>query len=151
MPDGYQLIEFSFSALVLGTFEEKFYFHIDGTEKKVEFVVQGEVIGPTFLLNPPYFNLGVVSLGFPIEQEITIKNTSLVEMEYDLITNGYEEETDLIKFENNAGKLKPESERVVKFTISPSEPKLYNLSIGVNVQDVGENISQCAIKFESQD
>ena len=41
MPDGYQLIEFSFSALLLGTFEEKFYFHIDGTEKKVEFVVQG--------------------------------------------------------------------------------------------------------------
>ena len=114
-------------------------------------MVQGEVIGPTFLLNPPYFNLGVVSLGFPIEQEITIKNTSLVEMDYDLITNGYEEETDLIKFENNAGKLKPESERLVKFTIFPSEPKLYNLSIGVNVQDVGENISQCAIKFESQD
>ena len=74
MPGGYQLVEFSFSALILGKFEEKFYFQIDGTAKKVEFTVQGEVIGPTFQLHPASFNLGLVSLGFPIEKYLVISH-----------------------------------------------------------------------------
>ena len=71
-------------------------------------------------------------------------------MNYKLVVDGHEDEVNLLTFENETGKLDPESEKNVKFTVSPGFAKVYNLVIGVDVLDVGENVLHCPLTFESQ-
>jgi len=62
---------------LLGSFEEEFQFSVDGSDKKLELLIKGEVIGPTFRFQPSSIDFGTVSLGFEHQKGCKIINTSL--------------------------------------------------------------------------
>ena len=84
MPGGYQLIQISFDAKILGNFRQMFEFIIDGTDEKLKIEIQGEVIGPTFFVNPQKIDYGTISYGFSSTQVFDIINTSLIPMNFEL-------------------------------------------------------------------
>lgn len=150
MPGGYQLIEITFAADIIGTFQEVFHFNIDGTDDTLKFEIQGEVIGPTFYIEPSNIQLGVVSLGFPHEKWITITNTSLVPMDFELVISGDEMEDGVFSIDPKIGKLEPESTRDILLTFQSTRDKLYHLSLDVNIPGIGQGIMCFPITVDSK-
>ena len=146
MPSGYQLIEVTFTADMLGTFHEMFNFDIDGSNERLRLEIQGEVIGPTFYIEPSSIKLGVVSLGFPHEKWIKIVNTSLVEMDYELAIPN----SSTVSIHPQVGKLDPESAQDVLLTFQSSQENVYNLALDVNIPTVGDRILSVPITVESK-
>ena len=96
------------------------------------------------------FGLNVISLGFPHRKTAVIRNTSLVPMDFELHITGAEHDENIIKLEPAAGNLPPESEKEIVLTVEANREKVFNLSLDVNVKDVGENLLRVPISFQSK-
>ncbi|XP_069073573.1 hydrocephalus-inducing protein homolog [Pleurodeles waltl] len=84
LPGGHQAIQISFSTTILGEFNEEFKFEIDGSPEPISFTIRGCVIGPTFHFSVPALNFGDMSFGFPRTLKVSLHNTSLVPLTFNL-------------------------------------------------------------------
>ncbi|XP_041047590.1 hydrocephalus-inducing protein-like [Carcharodon carcharias] len=80
LPGGYQMLEVTFKASILGDFIADLFFSVQGSCEPVQVTFKGCVIGPTFHFNVPVLNFGEVSFGFPKTLSCCLINTSLVPM-----------------------------------------------------------------------
>ncbi|XP_038004455.1 hydrocephalus-inducing protein-like [Motacilla alba alba] len=75
-PGGIQTVEISFSATVLGSFEEEFQFSVAGSPTPVILTIKGCVSGPCLQFEVDELNFGEISFGFPYTQSCRLTNIS---------------------------------------------------------------------------
>ncbi|XP_038004430.1 hydrocephalus-inducing protein-like [Motacilla alba alba] len=83
-PGGTQTVQISFSAPVLGWFEEEFQFSVAGSPTPVILTIKGCVTGPSLHFDLPELEFGDISFGFPYTQSCRLTNTSVVPVTFKL-------------------------------------------------------------------
>ena len=81
-PGGVQAVEISFSYPQEhpSKFSEEFEWAVSGANEHLKLTITGSVTKPTFTLSHDELNFGMIAYGFPIQRELTITNTSSVQM-----------------------------------------------------------------------
>ncbi|XP_068267672.1 hydrocephalus-inducing protein homolog [Nyctibius grandis] len=171
-PDGLQAIKISFSSTILGQFTEQFRFNVNRSPEPVTLTIRGCVIGPTLHFNVPSLSFGDVSFdecGFPRTLSCRLTNTSLVPMTFNLRIpgdgSGEPSVTSVGQVSDNTRqswrKGAPGSIRPTEFTVTPcrgtvrsqgvqdiqvtlcsNTVKTYELALVVDVDGVGEEVSE---------
>ncbi|XP_046359897.2 hydrocephalus-inducing protein homolog isoform X3 [Haliotis rufescens] len=163
MPGGHQAIQIKFRSPYLGDFQEEFQFQVDGSPEQLQITFIGSVIGPTFQFNVPKLKFGTVSYGFLNTQYCTLMNTSLVPMTFHLRVPGdgtndsicSTSDLDLNRSElgsmvvssprefeivPSTETIPPQSEIKVTVNFVSNTVKKYDVSLVVDVDNVGEEI-----------
>ncbi|RLV96419.1 hypothetical protein DV515_00012610 [Chloebia gouldiae] len=83
-PGGIQTIQISFSATVLGRFEEEFQFRVAGSPEPAILTIKGSVTGPTLHFDLNELSFGDISFGFPYTQSCCLTNTCPVPVTFKL-------------------------------------------------------------------
>jgi len=143
------LIEMSFISSKLGKFREVFEFTIDGCDEPLRINVKGEVIGPTLHIEPKEIEFGIVSLGFEHETEFSIFNTSLVELDYRIVSDRIFVGADF-EIIPSQEKMAPESESKVKLKLKPNMEGIFACNLEMNVPGIGENVVRIPVQAESR-
>ncbi|NWU39074.1 HYDIN protein, partial [Hylia prasina] len=162
-----EAIRISFTATVLGEFEEQFHFSVAGSPTPATLTIRGSVMTPSFHFDVPALHFGDVSFGFPRTLKCCLFNTSLVSMAVNLRIPGDgpgEPSVDITarKLKLHCQAWRKEAYGPVKpreFTISPCRETIrglgsqdiqvtlcsntvrdYNLELVVDVDGVGVNV-----------
>ena len=128
MKDGYQLINVSINAQLLGAFEEEFKFEIDGTNTELVLKVSGEVIATTMSFEIEKLNFGFISTSFDKSTTVSLKNVSLVPVNFVVKSTAPE-----ISFDINEGFLEAEETVDIKVIYKGDEQKVFTGSIYVDI------------------
>ncbi|XP_062355730.1 hydrocephalus-inducing protein-like [Cinclus cinclus] len=83
-PGGIQTIQISFSATVLGRFEEEFQFIVAGSPTPAILTIKGHVCEPTVHFNVDELDFGDISFGFPYTMTCRLTNPSPVSQRFKL-------------------------------------------------------------------
>ncbi|XP_062355723.1 hydrocephalus-inducing protein homolog [Cinclus cinclus] len=83
-PGGIQTIQISFSATVLGRFEEEFQFSVAGSPTPAILTIKGHVCEPTVHFNVDELDFGDISFGFPYTMTCRLTNPSPVSLRFKL-------------------------------------------------------------------
>ncbi|XP_062355753.1 hydrocephalus-inducing protein homolog [Cinclus cinclus] len=83
-PGGIQTIQISFSATVLGRFEEEFQFSVAGSPTPAILTIKGHVCEPTVHFNVDELDFGDISFGFPYTMTCRLTNPSPVSQRFKL-------------------------------------------------------------------
>ncbi|XP_077642562.1 hydrocephalus-inducing protein homolog [Lonchura striata] len=83
-PGVIQTVWISFSATVLGAFEEKFQFSVAGSPVPAILTIKGSVIRPALHFDLNELSFGDISFGFPYTQSCRLTNTSSVPVMFKL-------------------------------------------------------------------
>uniref|UniRef100_H2YKD6 Uncharacterized protein n=1 Tax=Ciona savignyi TaxID=51511 RepID=H2YKD6_CIOSA len=166
LPSGHQALEFTFKSEHLGSFEQDFYFSVDGSPEQIKLTVKGNVIGPTFHFDVPRLRFGTVSYGFNHSKICTLVNTSLVPMTFILripgdgsgepsisslncLEEGLLSDLKILKNINSPrefditpaqGTIRPQSEARIQVTLCSNTLKRYDCQLVVDVKGVGKEI-----------
>ncbi|XP_064262783.1 hydrocephalus-inducing protein-like [Passer domesticus] len=81
---GSQTLQISFSATVLGRFEEEFRFSVAGSPTPAILTIRGSVTGPSLHFDLPELDFGDISFGFPYTQRCRLTNSSPVPVTFQL-------------------------------------------------------------------
>ncbi|XP_064262870.1 hydrocephalus-inducing protein-like [Passer domesticus] len=81
---GSQTLQISFSATVLGRFEEEFRFSVAGSPTPAILTIKGSVTGPSLHFDLPELDFGDISFGFPYTQRCRLTNSSPVPVTFQL-------------------------------------------------------------------
>ncbi|XP_064282323.1 hydrocephalus-inducing protein-like isoform X2 [Passer domesticus] len=81
---GSQTLQISFSATVLGRFEEEFRFSLAGSPTPAILTIKGSVTGPSLHFDLPELDFGDISFGFPYTQRCRLTNSSPVPVTFQL-------------------------------------------------------------------
>ncbi|XP_064262792.1 hydrocephalus-inducing protein homolog [Passer domesticus] len=81
---GSQTLQISFSATVLGRFEEEFRFSVAGSPTPAILTIKGSVTGPSLHFDLPELDFGDISFGFPYTQCCRLTNSSPVPVTFQL-------------------------------------------------------------------
>ena len=81
-PGAVQAVEISFSYPQEhpNKFSEEFEWEVSGAKEHLKLTIIGSVTKPTFTLSLDELNFGMISYGFPVQRELTITNTSSVQI-----------------------------------------------------------------------
>ncbi|CAG5085222.1 Oidioi.mRNA.OKI2018_I69.PAR.g10844.t1.cds [Oikopleura dioica] len=145
MKDGYQLINLSIDAQLLGSFEEEFKFEIDGTNTELSLKVSGEVIAPSMSFELEKLNLGLISTSFEKSTTISLKNISLVPVNFVIKSTARE-----ISFDINEGFLEAEESVELELVYNGDEQKAFEGSVYVDIPNIAERVAVLPIKAQVQ-
>ncbi|CAN8216874.1 unnamed protein product [Coccothraustes coccothraustes] len=81
---GSQAVQISFSATVLGSFEEEFQFRVAGSPTPAILTIKGSVTVPSLHFDLPELDFGDISFGFPYTQRCRLTNSSPVPLRFQL-------------------------------------------------------------------
>ncbi|NWZ92220.1 HYDIN protein, partial [Nesospiza acunhae] len=81
---GTQIVQISFSAAVLGSFEEKFQFSVAGSPRPAILTIRGSVTAPSLEFDVDEINFGEISFGFLYTQRCRLTNCSPVPVTFKL-------------------------------------------------------------------
>nr|XP_054509112.1 hydrocephalus-inducing protein-like [Agelaius phoeniceus] len=81
---GSQSVQISFSATVLGSFEEEFQFSVAGSPRPAILTIKGSVTGPNLHFDLPELDFGDISFGFPYTRRCRLTNSSPVPLTFQL-------------------------------------------------------------------
>ncbi|XP_064262856.1 hydrocephalus-inducing protein-like [Passer domesticus] len=81
---GSQTLQISFSATVLGRFEEELRFSVAGSPTPAILTIRGSVTGPSLHFDLPELDFGDISFGFPYTQRCRLTNSSPVPVTFQL-------------------------------------------------------------------
>ncbi|XP_078527074.1 hydrocephalus-inducing protein homolog isoform X2 [Lissotriton helveticus] len=167
LPGGHQAIQISFSTSILGEFNEEFKFEIDGSPVSISFTICGCVIGPTFHFSVPALNFGDVSFGFPCTLKVSLHNTSLVPLTFNLrvpmdgtgepsVTScdqilekeraawmmEYQGDAKATEFSitPSSGTIRPQGDLNIQVTLCANHVKKYELALVVDVEGVFDEV-----------
>jgi hydrocephalus-inducing protein len=76
------LIKVTFKSDILGEFSETFRFALEGSSEMLTLTFKGHVVAPTFKFSAEIIDFEKVSYKFPIRREVTLTNTSEVDINY---------------------------------------------------------------------
>ncbi|CAG5111155.1 Oidioi.mRNA.OKI2018_I69.chr2.g5489.t1.cds [Oikopleura dioica] len=145
MKDGYQLINLYIDAQLLGSFEEELKFEIDGTNTELSLKVSGEVIAPTMSFELEKLNLGLISTSFEKSTTISLKNVSLVPVNFVIKSTARE-----ISFDINEGFLEAEESVELELVYNGDEQKAFEGSVYVGIPNIAERVAVLPIKAQVQ-
>ncbi|NWR25180.1 HYDIN protein, partial [Emberiza fucata] len=83
-PGGTQVVRISFSATVVGSFEEEFHFSVTKSPMPAILTIKGSVTMPSLEFDADEINFGEISFGFPYTQRCRLTNTSPVPVTFQL-------------------------------------------------------------------
>ena len=78
----------AFCSSILGSFNERFMWRLDGSSELHHIDFTGHVISPSFKFHPTSIDFGKVSFSFPNKQKIKLTNTSTVPFKFILRIGG---------------------------------------------------------------
>ncbi|XP_077048347.1 hydrocephalus-inducing protein homolog [Agelaius phoeniceus] len=81
---GSQSVQISFSATVLGSFEEEFQFSVAGSPRPAILTIKGSVTAPSVHFDLPELDFGDISFGFPYTRRCRLTNSSPVPLTFQL-------------------------------------------------------------------
>nr|XP_054505046.1 hydrocephalus-inducing protein-like [Agelaius phoeniceus] len=81
---GSQSVQISFSATVLGSFEEEFQFSVAGSPRPAILTIKGSVTAPSLHFDLPELDFGDISFGFPYTRRCRLTNSSPVPLTFQL-------------------------------------------------------------------
>ncbi|XP_074387575.1 hydrocephalus-inducing protein homolog [Zonotrichia albicollis] len=81
---GSQSVQISFSATVLGSFEEQFQFSVAGSPVPAILTIKGSVTAPSLQFDLAELDFGDISFGFPYTQRCRLTNSSAVPLTFQL-------------------------------------------------------------------
>ncbi|XP_058667656.1 hydrocephalus-inducing protein-like [Ammospiza caudacuta] len=81
---GSQSVQISFSATVLGSFEEEFQFSVAGSPTPAILTIKGSVTAPSLHFDLAELDFGDISFGFPYTQRCRLTNSSAVPLTFQL-------------------------------------------------------------------
>ncbi|XP_058667633.1 hydrocephalus-inducing protein-like [Ammospiza caudacuta] len=81
---GSQSVQISFSATVLGSFEEEFQFSVAGSPTPAILTIKGSVTAPSLHFDLAELDFGDISFGFPYTQCCRLTNSSAVPLTFQL-------------------------------------------------------------------
>ncbi|XP_058667041.1 hydrocephalus-inducing protein homolog [Ammospiza caudacuta] len=81
---GSQAVQISFSATVLGSFEEEFQFSVAGSPTPAILTIKGSVTAPSLHFDLAELDFGDISFGFPYTQRCRLTNSSTVPLTFQL-------------------------------------------------------------------
>ncbi|XP_058667691.1 hydrocephalus-inducing protein-like [Ammospiza caudacuta] len=81
---GSQAVQISFSATVLGSFEEEFQFSVAGSPTPAILTIKGSVTAPSLHFDLAELDFGDISFGFPYTQRCRLTNSSAVPLTFQL-------------------------------------------------------------------
>ncbi|XP_074403746.1 hydrocephalus-inducing protein homolog [Zonotrichia albicollis] len=81
---GSQSVQISFSATVLGSFEEEFQFSVAGSPAPAILTIKGSVTAPSLHFDLAELDFGDISFGFPYTQRCRLTNSSAVPLTFQL-------------------------------------------------------------------
>ncbi|XP_058672256.1 hydrocephalus-inducing protein homolog [Ammospiza caudacuta] len=81
---GSQAVQISFSATVLGSFEEEFRFSVAGSPVPAILTIKGSVTAPSLHFDLAELDFGDISFGFPYTQRCRLTNSSAVPLTFQL-------------------------------------------------------------------
>jgi hydrocephalus-inducing protein len=149
IPGESQLVEIKFTSDILGEFSEHFRFSLQGNDDVLLFQVKGHVIGPTFHLDCKSIDFGVVSYDYLHTATTRLVNSSKIPMMYSLHIpqdgNYLKREFDISPSE---GVLVPGEFVDVVIEFIPSQVKVYEYSLAVDVYGVGDMLLSTPIHAE---
>ncbi|XP_029654835.1 hydrocephalus-inducing protein homolog [Octopus sinensis] len=165
--DGYQAVRINFSADKIMNFYQQFKVKINGVREKLDFNINGSVIGPTFQFDKKSINFGHVAFGFVTFVECTLSNTALIPMNFHLRIkkNGdvdpinCEIEDCFEKLEErefdqslkefavypNCGQIMAKEKCKIKIRLLPNILKSYENGLIMDVDEIGENVYELPI------
>ncbi len=76
------MIKVTFKSDILGEFSETFRFALEGSSEMLTLTFKGHVVAPTFKFSAEIIDFEKVSYKFPIRREVTLTNTSEVDINY---------------------------------------------------------------------
>ncbi|XP_033625714.1 hydrocephalus-inducing protein homolog [Asterias rubens] len=160
VPGGHQAIKISFSSPMLGDFDEEFFCSVKGLPEMLKLNFKGNVIGPTFHFDQPKLKFGTVSYGFKSTRVVTLANTALVPMTYNVrvpgdgggeVVSATSGEATLHRtnlsvppkefyITPESGTIPSQSEVKVQVELTSNTVKKYDMSLVVDVEGVGTEL-----------
>lgn len=123
-----ELIRVSFLSDILGEFAETFKFALEGSSEMLTLCFRGHVVAPTFCIDTEVIDFGRVSYKFPVKKEITLTNTSAVDIHYSVRVpgDGRSLQTKEFKFSNESGPVKSGESVPISIEFMPCYPQTYD-------------------------
>uniref|UniRef100_A0A8C0ZHX8 HYDIN/VesB/CFA65-like Ig-like domain-containing protein n=1 Tax=Cyanistes caeruleus TaxID=156563 RepID=A0A8C0ZHX8_CYACU len=120
-PGGIQTIQISFSATILGVFEEQFHFSVSESPTPVILTIGGCVSGPTLHFDVGELHFGDISFGFPHTMTCRLTNTSPVSVTYKLRMSDDGTQPAVSSFDQICKEGDPSWRKGIHFYVEPRE------------------------------
>ncbi|XP_005530185.1 PREDICTED: hydrocephalus-inducing protein homolog, partial [Pseudopodoces humilis] len=120
-PGGIQTIQISFSATILGVFEEQFQFSVAESPTPVILTIGGCVSGPTLHFDVGELHFGDISFGFPHTMTCRLTNTSLVAVTFKLRMSDDGTQPAVSSFDQICKEGDPSWRKGIHFYVEPRE------------------------------
>jgi adenylate kinase family enzyme len=144
-----QKIGIEFLSNVIGQFDEKFVWKVDGRTQDLVLNFRGQVIGPSFQIDVNEIDFGTVSFNFVNTKIIHLTNTCEIPMKFNLRVP---EDGTLLQREFSlipqSGTINPDSSKEVRIDFLSNTLKRYNANLVIDVEDVGDSLEVIPIRAD---